>query len=190
MTPSQLAARLTIHEADTAVAVPERPHLRAVGGTAVDAVALRPGYAERADTAFPSLFERESLHRRLLAVADVLSASLALLVVLFLAGDARPTLVALAGLPLVVLLFKVAGLYDRDQLRLVPSTLDEAPMLAQLAGLYALGVTILQPVLLDGSLQGLRIAMLWVVGFFAIIGRPVARPLDRRGAACRSSAAW
>ena len=87
-----------------------------------------------------------------------------------------PALAALAALPLVVLMFKVAGLYDRDQLRLVPSTLDEAPLLAQLAGLYALGVTILQPVLLDGSLQGFQIAALWVVSFLAILGgRSLAR---------------
>ena len=148
MTPSQLAARLTIHEHDRDVArVPGGRHLRAVDGTAAAPSVLRPGFLDRADSTFA--FERESLHRRLLAAADVLSASLALLLVLYVAGDARPTLVALAGLPLVVLLFKVAGLYDRDQLRLVPSTLDEAPMLAQLAGLYALSVTILQPVLLD-----------------------------------------
>jgi len=180
MTPSQLAARLTIHEDDKDVArVLGGRHLRAVGGTLVAPSALRPGFLDRADTAFP--FERESLHRRLLALADVLGASFALLVVLYLGGDTRPTLVALAGLPLVVLLFKVAGLYDRDQLRLVPSTLDEAPMLAQLAGLYALSVTILQPVLLDDHLQGLWIGLLWLVGFAAIMGgRALARTAARR----------
>lgn len=180
MTPSQLAERLRIHEADKDVApVTGSRHLRAVGGTAVAPSALRPGSLDRADSTFA--FERESLHRRLLAVADVLSACVALLVVLYLAGDARPTLAALAGLPLVVLLFKVAGLYDRDQLRLVPSTLDEAPMLAQLAGLYALSVTILQPVLLDDHLEGLWIALLWLVGFLAIMcGRALARQTARR----------
>ena len=94
------------------------------------------------------------MHRRLLAAADVLVASLALLVVLFVPGSAEPG--ARWRSPACrssCSLFKVAGLYDRDQLRLVQSTLDEAPLLAQLTGLYALGVTILQPVLLDGSLQ-------------------------------------
>jgi len=175
MTPSQLAARLTIHEHDTVVPV-GTTHLRAVGGTLVPPSALRHGLVERADAAFPSLFERESVHRRLLAAADVLCTSLALLFVLFVSGSAQLAPVALAALPLVVLMFKVAGLYDRDPLRLVPSTLDEAPLLAQLAGIYALGVTILQPVLLDGSLQPLQIAMLWLVGFFAIAGgRVLAR---------------
>ena len=52
-------------------------------------------------------------------------------VVLSLLGAATsPALRALAGMPLVVVLFKIAGLYDRDELRLVHSTLDEAPLLA------------------------------------------------------------
>ena len=176
MTTSQLAARLTIHEPDAHAPAIGRRHLRAVGDAVAEPGELRPGLAERADATFPSLLEREALHRRLLAVADVLSATLALMAVLYLAGDARPAPAALAGLPLVVLLFKVAGLYDRDQLRLVPSTLDEAPLLAQLAGLYALGVTILQPVLLDGHLEAQQIALAWLVAFVAILaGRTVAR---------------
>ena len=39
---------------------------------------------------------------------------------------------AVAGASMVVLLFKMAGLYDRDDLRLVHSTLDEVPLLLQL----------------------------------------------------------
>jgi len=59
MTPSQLAARLTIYEADTVVPVLERPQLRAVGGTAVDLTALRPGglLAAAAITRFASTFD-------------------------------------------------------------------------------------------------------------------------------------
>jgi hypothetical protein len=52
--------------------------------------------------------------------------------------------------------FKIAGLYDRDQMRLVRSTLDEAPVLGQLVGLYVLGLTILQPVLIEGSSERAR----------------------------------
>ena len=89
MTPSQLAARLTIHEADT-VAPARTPQLRAVGGTLVPPSALRPGLVERADAAFPSLFERESLHRRLLAVADVLSTTLRAAVRPLRARERRP----------------------------------------------------------------------------------------------------
>ena len=62
-----------------------------------------------------------------------------------LPGSDHLNLIALAGTPVVILLFKVAGLYDREQLRLLRSTLDEAPTLLQLAGLYALSIAILHP---------------------------------------------
>jgi exopolysaccharide biosynthesis polyprenyl glycosylphosphotransferase len=178
MTPSQLAARLTIHE-HANVAVLENARLRAVDGAiAVPVRALRP--IEGADK-LPTLFERESLQRRLLAAADMLGAALALVFALLLAGDAQPALPALAGIPLVVVLFKVAGLYDRDQLRIVHSTLDELPLIAQLAGLYALSVTILQPILLEGRISGLEIAVLWAAAFAAIAGgRMLARTIAAR----------
>jgi exopolysaccharide biosynthesis polyprenyl glycosylphosphotransferase len=178
MTPSQLAARLTIHE-HANVAVLDSARLRAVdGAVAVPVRAQRP--VEGADK-LPTLFERESLHRRLLAAADVLGATLALVLALLLAGDAQPALPALAGIPLVVVLFKVAGLYDRDQLRIVHSTLDELPLIAQLAGLYALSVTILQPILLEGRLSGFEIAVLWATAFAAIAGgRMLARAIAAR----------
>ena len=80
----------------------------------------------------------------------------ALALVLLLLGQTRPGVAILAGMPLVVLLFKVAGLYDRDQLRIVRSTLDEAPALAQLTGLYALTVAILHPSLSGQSSAAAR----------------------------------
>ena len=41
-------------------------------------------------------------------------------------------------MPLVVLVSKVGGLYDRDELVLKKTTLDEAPALLQITGLFAL----------------------------------------------------
>jgi exopolysaccharide biosynthesis polyprenyl glycosylphosphotransferase len=124
----------------------------------------------------PALLWREALNRRMLAIADIASASVALVVVLNLLGRDRVGIAALAGAPLMLCLFKVAGLYDRDQLRIVHSTLDEAPALLQLTGLFALAVTILQPVVVTGSLGGDQIAALWVGSFAAIMtGRMVAR---------------
>jgi exopolysaccharide biosynthesis polyprenyl glycosylphosphotransferase len=176
MTPSQLAARLTIHGHEGDVALLDNHRLRAVDGALLADPARPLGLVENDDSALPSVFERESVHRRLLAGADMLAASLALILVLMFLGDARPALPALAGIPLVVVLFKIAGLYDRDQLRIVHSTLDELPLLAQLAGLYALSVTILEPILLQGTLDGLQIALLWLVGFGAFAGgRMLAR---------------
>jgi exopolysaccharide biosynthesis polyprenyl glycosylphosphotransferase len=149
-------------------------------GSATTLPARRLGLVD-AEGASLSLLRRESLHRRLLGAADVLAATLALVLVLTLLGDDQLGLATLAGMPLVVVLFKIAGLYDRDQLRLLHSTLDEAPLLAQLTGLYALSITILQPLLMDGSLGRDQIAALWLCTFVTILGgRMVARSIAGR----------
>jgi exopolysaccharide biosynthesis polyprenyl glycosylphosphotransferase len=163
MTP-QLAERLTIHGDEAAA--PRLDGLSVSGGVA----ALPALHVEVGDGPVPSLMWRESVRRRLLGVADVIAATVALMLVLVLLGHDQVSIAILAGMPLVVVLFKIAGLYDRDQLRLVHSTLDEAPLLVQLTGLYALSVTILQPILLDGSLGRDQIAALWVFSFLAILG--------------------
>jgi exopolysaccharide biosynthesis polyprenyl glycosylphosphotransferase len=178
MTP-QLAARLTFHDEEG-----HEPRFRgrpaAVGGTVV-ALPGAFGFVDGGARALPALLHREAVHRRLLCAADLLGTIVALLVSLVLLGNAEPRLAALAGVPLVILLFKVAGLYDRDQLRLVHSTLDEAPVLAQLTGLYALGAAILGPVALHGQLAASEIAVLWLVSFVAITsGRIIARSLAGR----------
>lgn len=65
-----------------------------------------------------SLGSNESLFRRLLALADVTGMGAALLLVLSRFGIDSGALVVVASMPLVVLFFKVAGLYNRDELRL------------------------------------------------------------------------
>jgi exopolysaccharide biosynthesis polyprenyl glycosylphosphotransferase len=185
MTP-QLAQKLTIHgEEGGAVMLAEQRALT-LGGGPISFPPRRQRLVD-AEGAPLSLLRRESLHRRLLGAADVLAATLALVLVLTLLGHDQLGLATLAGMPLVVVLFKIAGLYDRDQMRLVHSTLDEAPLLAQLTGLYALSVTILQPLLMEGNLGRDQIAALWFCSFVTILGgRMVARwvagratPLER-----------
>jgi exopolysaccharide biosynthesis polyprenyl glycosylphosphotransferase len=176
MTP-QLAAMLTIHEE-------QRPDGRFASG--YGSLVPFPGPRVRAkdsdEHARPSLLRRESHRRRLLATADAVAAAAALAFVSSAFGHARPPLAIVAGLPLVVLLFKIAGLYDRDQLRIVRSTLDEAPALAQLTGLYTLAVTILEPTLFGHGLSSGEVAALWGASFFAIVGaRMAARKFDGRG---------
>jgi exopolysaccharide biosynthesis polyprenyl glycosylphosphotransferase len=172
MTPP-LAAKLKIHEEDDA--------RFARGSTLIPLPLRQPPVVERDEREQSDLLRRESLHRRLLGTSDVLGASFALGLVLSVLGEDRPGLLVVAGMPVVVLLFKIAGLYDRDQLRVVHSTLDEAPMLAQLTGLYALGVTILQPLLIDGGLGGAQLAVLWLTTLAAIMAaRMGARWLSGR----------
>ena len=152
---------LKIHEQDSAEAglgprplapagtpVPARPRLRVIEGF-VDSV--------------PSSQRRQAVHRRILGAADVFASTLALAAVLAVPGGAQLGWIMIASMPLVVLLFKVAGLYDRDQMRLVRSTLDEVPLLLQLCGLYTLSVTILAPLVLDGRLRTGEIAALWLL---------------------------
>jgi len=180
MTP-QLAARLRIHEPEFAAAPAGGDRFVAVGDEAPrpQPILLRRPELDR--EGLPSLWRREALHRRLLGVADVAAATLAMLVVLNLVGDDHTALAAIVSTPLVILLFKIAGLYDRDELRLVHSTLDEAPVLLQLTGLFALCVTLLEPILVEGTLGGAQIAALWLGSFAAIVGgRMLARWLAGR----------
>ena len=173
MTPDS-AASLTVPEelADAAARRPAR--LAAVGRASAAAVDLE---SERLDNRGSSaLLSREALRRRLLGVADVTSAALAAGVVLGAFDQRRAALSAVVGAALVLLVFKLAGLYDRDDLRLVHSTLDDVPQLAQLTGLFALGVAILQNFVLGRSVSADQIAALWVVSFGAIV---VARILAR-----------
>jgi exopolysaccharide biosynthesis polyprenyl glycosylphosphotransferase len=170
MTP-QLAARLTIHEQDLA-------GMTGAGEGILRAPLLAPVPAGRPEldaACLPALWRRESLHRRMLGMFDVGAAALTLIVILGLTGNTTAALCALAGMPLLVVLFKTAGLYDRDELRLVHSTLDEVPRLLELTGLFALCVTILHAVVAPG-LSGPEIAGLWLGTFAAILlGRTTAR---------------
>src|SRR3954454_11892646 len=169
------AARLTIHEPDVL-----EPRARARRLPALRAVPF-PGGATRTLDAHPSrsdaLLRREAVQRRLLALGDLLGATLALWFVLRVPnGPDHPLPLLIAGMTLVVLVFKLAGLYDRDQLRIVHSTLDEPPQLLQLTGLYVLGVVIAQSVLISGTLGGDQLAALWMTTFLLVVaGRMVAR---------------
>ena len=127
------------------------------------------------------VLRREAIYRRLLACADVGSAGLALITCIAWLGDDRLTLATLLGLPLVVLASKVIGLYDRDELLLRKSTLDEAPQLFQLATLYTLCIWLLEPLLVAGHLGHGQVFGIWSILFvFGILGRALARAIARR----------
>ena len=160
----QSARWLTTDEREGALALrrsPRTPKLRLVDG----------GWSTGA-----SRQRRESLHRRLLGAADLAAAAASLLFVLLGTGTGNPGLAVIAGTPLVIVVFKIAGLYDRDQMRLVHSTLDEAPLLLQLTGLYSLVVAIGAPTITGGSLSSAQVAALWVSSFvLTVCGRVLAR---------------
>ncbi len=121
-------------------------------------------------------------YRRLLGLADVVAALVALVVSLPLLGRGdKVSLAAVAGLPLVIVLSKVMGLYDRDELVLRKSTLEEAPKLFQLATIFALVAAVSRHPLGLGDIGGDQLLGLWGTMFVALIGtRVIARGLARR----------
>jgi exopolysaccharide biosynthesis polyprenyl glycosylphosphotransferase len=178
MTP-ELAARLTIHEPDIAggagEAVLAPPTLVPVRSR------VRDDRPDLDDACLPAVWRREALHRRLLGMFDVAGAGLVLLLVLGLTSGEATGIATVVGMLVLLLLFKIAGLYDRDDLRLVHSTLDELPLLLQVTGLFALCVTIVYSAAVDGALGGWQIAILWAGSFASVlVGRTLARSLAGR----------
>jgi len=123
---------------------------------------------------------REAVFRRSLAVADVLAAALALFVCVNVLGEDRLRPIALLALPLIVIAGKAHRLYDRDELVVNKTTIDQAPALFQCATLYALLVALLQPTFVEGSLSAIQIIGLWGTLFLtALLARRIARWVAR-----------
>jgi len=123
---------------------------------------------------------RDAAFRRSLAGADLAAAAFALVLCVNVAGDDQMRWAALLALPLVVVASKLNGLYDRDELLIHKTTIDEAPRLLQLATLYTLLVVLLEPRLIDGHLGSLQLIVLWVSLFVsAVLARRLARGCAR-----------
>lgn len=124
--------------------------------------------------------ERDTRYRRMLAVADVLAAALALTLSVQVIGDDRLRGLTLLGLPLVVLVSKVIGLYDRDAQLMNKSTIDEVPKLFTLAAIYTLVFDILGPALIYGELGRDQLLGMWGCFFVSVLAaRGSARFLAR-----------
>ena len=126
---------------------------------------------------------RDATYRRLLALADVVSAATALLIGVEWLGDTDTlTPLAFAALPLVLVVGKVANLYERDEHLIKKTTLDEAPQLFRVATLYTLLMWLASDALVHGPSfgrdQGLA---LWGLLFASmLVWRGGARWLARR----------
>jgi exopolysaccharide biosynthesis polyprenyl glycosylphosphotransferase len=124
---------------------------------------------------------RDALYRRALAFADILAATCAILVALPGLGADGVTPLAVVGYSLsVVLVGKVAGLYDRDQHLIRKTTLDEAPDLFRVATLYTLIVFIGGDQIVHGPLGSDQGLGLWALLFiFMLVFRATARRIAR-----------
>ena len=125
-----------------------------------------------------STFRRDMVFRRALGVADAFSAAIALVIGVVLLGEYdKVNLLALAGIPLIVLVGKLAGLYDRDEHLLKKGTLDEAPQLFWVATLYTLLIFLAGDWIVDGKFGRDQALGLWGLLFGAML---VTRCASRR----------
>ena len=126
--------------------------------------------------------DRDALHRRSLALADMASAAAVLTGAIVLAG-ATPRATVIAILPLVVLISKIVGLYDRDEHVLHKTTLDETPKLFNVALTFAVLTWLADDLLADSALG--KLAFLFTLGSLVVVmgtTRSVARRLALRAA--------
>ena len=124
---------------------------------------------------------RDALFRRLLALADVVAAGIALLVAVYVSGldQLRPGALLLA--PTVTVLSKALNLYDRDELLLHKATLDEAPRIFQLAALFAICVWLVESFVVVGALNKVQFVALGGAFFTSCLAaRSAARWLAQR----------
>src|SRR4051812_4924049 len=123
---------------------------------------------------------RERVGKVSLATADTIAAAITLGGVIEWSGGSPLWALPLA-VPVILATNKVAGLYDRDDLLLNKTTLDEAPQLLQICGLFALVVWLLYEPVTPYVLGSWQMLTLWL-GSTALIlgGRMLARRLARR----------
>ena len=124
---------------------------------------------------------RDGHYRYALALADALVAGAVLLLMSLIDGTTAFEPIVLVAMPLIVVVNKIAGLYERDELVLNKTTLDEAPALLQLSGLFALIVWLAHSRVMEVWLGPKQVLLLWgatCVGL--VLARAAARRLARR----------
>ncbi len=125
---------------------------------------------------------RDALFRRMLLGADVLAFAIAFeLTVLLSPHPLRLTWESLAGVPILLVGAKVLGLYDRDEMLLRKTTLDEAPQLFQVATLSALVAWLAGGWVTGSTLYRPELLFLWLALFaLLLLARATARTLALR----------
>lgn len=127
---------------------------------------------------------RDSIFRRTLMVADVAAIVGAFMLTVGLSTQSlQLTWVFLAALPILLVGAKLFGLYDRDEVLLRKTTLDEAPKLFHVATLSALVAWLTGGLLVNGELNRHEALFLWLtLAVFLIMARAGARAIALRAA--------
>jgi len=166
---------------DTPLRAPGRRRARLAPAAFVKAPTPTPDAIREDGPGLQTIALRDRTYRRMLMYADLLSAALALVLVVSLVGDDSIRATTWLGLPMVVLVSKVLSLYDRDELLIRKTTMDEAPKLFQAATTYTLVFWLLDDQLVDGRLGDAQVLTLWASLFtFAFFGRRLARMVAQR----------
>ena len=149
--------------------VPRRRRTDTRNGTGI-AEAAPSGTAKRRDAVF----------RRSLALADVLAATAAIIVGGALLAADLVNWYSLVGVPLIVFAGKTLGLYDRDELVVHKTTLNDAPKLFYVTTLFTLVYTVVQADMQNTTIATQTIVVLWGLLFGLImLGRWTARRVAR-----------
>jgi exopolysaccharide biosynthesis polyprenyl glycosylphosphotransferase len=125
-----------------------------------------------------SLASRDAVYRRLLAAADLTAATAAFLIAVPVLGHDSLGILTLFAIAAIVLVCKLAGLYDRDEHLLHKTTLDEAPSLFRVAALYTLLAFLAGEAIVQGTLGRGQAVVLWGLLFLLmLVMRSLARGL-------------
>jgi exopolysaccharide biosynthesis polyprenyl glycosylphosphotransferase len=122
---------------------------------------------------------REWLFRRALLGADVLAIVLAFVLTVALSSRSlQLTWMSIVGLPILVVCAKMLGLYDRDEVLLRKTTLDEVPKLFEVATLCTLVAWLAGGLIVEGVLNRREALFLWLTLIaLLILMRTLARAL-------------
>jgi exopolysaccharide biosynthesis polyprenyl glycosylphosphotransferase len=138
-------------------------------------------FLERETGGERALLLREAITRRMLVTADAAAAGLAIFIVTQVLGQSGFRIADLGVMAVIVFVHKLAGLYDRDDLVMRFSTLDELPALVQLSGLWSLLTSTIVAGLLGSPFSPHEVVALWIISFGLIAsGRGIARAAARR----------
>jgi hypothetical protein len=105
---------------------------------------------DRDSPALLDVRRRERIYRRALVCADAVAAALTLFVAIDVLGGYQLRPLSLLVVPLIVLAAKVGGLYDKDELVIDHSTLNELPRLLNV-GNYSGGGSVAGPAAVRGD---------------------------------------
>ena len=127
-----------------------------------------------------AVWDRERVFRRALVAADLFAGLLVVGLASRVFGSTGPGLTAIALLPLIVVINATSGLYNRDELLLRKSTLDEAPAVFQAATLTTVVAFLLESAVLETPMGARLFAFMWLsLSLIVIACRVAARAIAR-----------